>query len=150
MVLVLLSILGLSLDGPTVWSPYPGAQFLLFTAGCPLWTARLGPPVVYAMLMLGLTALSQRSRYSALGVLMAVLTVLSLVYFSIRIPTGLVHQGLVHTASVTLVNLAVILTFWVYWVRWRGQQLVRGTFLLGLMVFAWLAWMAFPYFGEGI
>jgi hypothetical protein len=85
-----------------------------------------------------------------LGALAAPLTVASVIYFTLRGHSGLVHQGVTYTAWMVAINIVILAAFWSGWLLLRRRPSSRAAVLLVLLLFGWLAWCAFPYFGEVI
>ena len=80
--------------------------------------------------------------------LLAVLTVLSVVWFHQGWWYGMKYQGPTFTVAVCIVNLLWLALLWVMFVRcWRRPSFPQSL-LAHWMLFAWLAWYAFPYLGE--
>jgi hypothetical protein len=75
--------------------------------------------------------------------------VLSIVYFISGWRLGLQYQGAVYTRAVVIVNVgwAAVLVFASVW-TWKKRTSFRTSLLVHWMLFAWLAWYAFPYLGE--
>jgi hypothetical protein len=81
--------------------------------------------------------------------LLAILIVLSIIYFISGWQFGLQYQGLRYTRTVLIVNLgwAAVLVF--AFVRtWQKEASFRASLFVHWMLFAWLAWYAFSYLGE--
>jgi hypothetical protein len=81
--------------------------------------------------------------------LLASLTVLSLVYFVWGWKPRLHYQGVEYTRVVRIVSAAwnALLVF-AFARAWRKGTSFRTSLFLHWMLFAWLAWYAFPYLGE--
>jgi hypothetical protein len=61
---------------------------------------------------------------------------------------GLQYQGLEHTRAVCFVSIAwTALLVLAFALSWKRRSLDHSLFL-HWMLFAWLAWYAFPYLGE--
>ena len=82
-------------------------------------------------------------------VLLAILTVLSFVYFISGWRLGLQYQGVEYTRTVLIVNLGWVAALVFAFVRTcRNGASFRTSLFVHWMLFAWLAWYAFPYLGE--
>jgi hypothetical protein len=81
--------------------------------------------------------------------LLAIVTVLSMVYFIAGWKLGLEYQGAEHTRFMCIVNVAwaAVLMF-AFGRAWKKGCSFRTSLFLHWMLFAWLAWYAFPYLGE--
>ena len=144
--------LGLLLTGvPTILCPLP---LLTTTPAFLLSTWRLqylaiGLPVLLFFLWRpgffhGAARVPRRSY-----VLLATIVVLSIAYFASGWRLGLRYQGLGHTRAVLIVNVgwAAVLVF--AFVRTYKKRASFGASLfIHWILFAWLAWYAFPYLGE--
>jgi hypothetical protein len=147
---LLLSVVSVSSAVPTVWSPYPGIQFFLLTAGWPRWLAVAVAPIIFVAALVKLPFERSPGHLPHVALLMGILTVLTVVYFGLRLQDGLDHQGAVYSAVMLVANTAALLTFWRAWIRWRRTLTVPRSIVLCLLACGWLFWCAFPYFGEGI
>jgi hypothetical protein len=81
--------------------------------------------------------------------LLVILTVLSTVYFIAGWKLGLKYEGAEYTRAVCFVNVAWA-TFLVFAFgrTWKNGSSFKTSLFLHWMLFAWLAWYAFPYLGE--
>jgi hypothetical protein len=76
-------------------------------------------------------------------------TVLSALYFATGWKWGLQYQGAQFNHVVLFVNIAWLILLGVGFARsWTGSSSFKFSLLLHWMLFAWLAWYAFPYMGE--
>jgi hypothetical protein len=81
--------------------------------------------------------------------LTAILAVLSVIYFVGSWKLGVQYEGIEHTRLVCIVNIA-----WVVFLAlgfasdWKARPSFKSNLFLHWMLFAWLAWYAFPYLGE--
>ena len=81
--------------------------------------------------------------------LLAVATVLSVFYFVSGWDLGLKYQGIHYTRFVSAVNTAWVAFLILGFLRSRKRATsFRFNLFLHWMMFAWLAWYAFPYLGE--
>jgi hypothetical protein len=82
-------------------------------------------------------------------VLLAVAAVLSVFYFIGSWKWGLEYQGLHHTRVVCAANIVWVAILGFAFARSRqGTTSFKFNLFLHWMLFAWLAWYAFPYLGE--
>jgi len=82
-------------------------------------------------------------------VLLAVATLLSPLWFIVGWRDGIVVQGARYNYSVCAINVAWILFLWLMFVRNRkAEPSFKMNLLLHWLLFVWLAWHAFPFFGE--
>jgi hypothetical protein len=147
---LLLSILAVSAAEPTIWSPYPGVQFLLLASGWPQWLTACVAPLIFVVSIWNVAFGRSQGQLLHIAVAMGVLTVSSGAYFWLRLPQGLDHQGLMYSAAMVIVNAAGLLAFWVAWAMWRRRLTAARSICLSLLACCWLFWCGFPYFGEGI
>jgi hypothetical protein len=150
--LFLPAALGLGLGGvPTVLRPLPALTVLpaFLLSAWPLSLSVLFVPVLLFFawnpgLFRGDAKIPQRSY-----VLLALATVLSIFWFVSGWNYGLEYQGARHTHVVCVVNVAWVGILWVMFTRaWKVGSSFKTNLLLHWMLFAWLAWYAFPYLGE--
>jgi hypothetical protein len=94
-------------------------------------------------------AFSRQYRYpEAPWILLAVLTVLTAVYFVGSWNYGLKYQGRRFTYSICALNAGWLVLLWTAFIlRGNTPSFVRNLALHWLL-FAWLGWYAFPYLGE--
>ena len=82
-------------------------------------------------------------------VLLVAATVLSVLWFIVGWRDGIVAQGPRYNYSVCAINVAWILFLWLMFVRNRkAEPSFKMNLLLHWLLFVWLAWHAFPFFGE--
>ena len=81
--------------------------------------------------------------------LLVVATVLSLLYFVAGWEWGLQYQGTRFTSAVCIINVAwVAFLHLAFAYSWKRTTSFKYSLILHWMLFAWLAWYAFPYLGE--
>jgi hypothetical protein len=84
-------------------------------------------------------------------VLLAVATLLSPLWFVVGWRDGIVMQGSRYNLSVLGINLVWIAVLWFVIIRtWKTGPSFNRNLLLHWLLFLWLAWYAFPFFGEMI
>jgi hypothetical protein len=133
---------------PTVLSPFPTLTILpAFLLGQAYWLAVLVPMVLFFAwtpgLFRGQVLFPKRTVF-----LLGILTVLSVVYFVSSWRYGIDYQGWRFTFGMCLLNAAWLLLLWGM-LLWRvGRSSFAANLLLHWLLFAWLAWHAFPYLGE--
>ena len=81
-------------------------------------------------------------------VLLAAATLLSVVWFIAGWKYGLQYQGAHYTYSICLMNVVWLVLLWVIFIRCWRRRSFTGNLLFQWVLFAWLAWCAFPYLGE--
>jgi len=142
---------GLMLDGvPTLRCPLPTLTVipaLFLSTGRLTWLAVLVPAGLFFLwnpgLFHGNTDIPKRS-----WILLAVLTVLTAVYFVGSWNCGLKYQGRRFTYSICALNAGWLVLLWTAFIlRGNTPSFVRNLALHWLL-FAWLGWYAFPYLGE--
>jgi hypothetical protein len=133
---------------PTPWSPYPMLQFGLVSTGMPRLATLLVVPLLFAVWNALALLRPYRGKFRGVGVAGGLLTIAGIAYLLLRGETGYVHQGVIYTRAVIAINLGLLLTFWCGWWAARKRPTSRNALLLGLVLFIWLAWCAFPYFGD--
>jgi hypothetical protein len=139
------------LDGvPTLRCPFPTLTVipaLFLSTGRLTWFAVLVPAGLFFLwnpgLFHGNTVIPKRS-----WVLLAVLTVLTAVYFVGSWNYGLEYQGRRFTYYICALNAGGLVFLWTaFMVRGNTPSFVRNL-ILHWLLFAWLGWYAFPYLGE--
>jgi hypothetical protein len=141
----------LSSGVPTVLCPLPALTLLpaYLLADWHLWKAAVVLPTLlffawHPGLFRGQAKIPKRSY-----MLFAVATVLSLVYFAASWKWGLHYQGIRYTHVVCIVNITWAAFLGLAFARsWNGPSSFRFNLFLHWMLFAWLAWYAFPTLGE--
>jgi hypothetical protein len=146
------ALIGLGLAPvPRVLSPFPAFTVIpgFFLSRWPISMAALIVPVLFFFawnpgLFRGDAKIPRRSY-----VLLAFATVLSVLWFVSGWNYGLKYQGAQFTHVVCIVNIAWISLLWAIFVRaWKVGSTFKTNLFLHWMLFAWLAWCAFPYLGE--
>ena len=150
--LLIPAAIGLLLSGvPTVLSPFPALTVIpaLLLSDRPLvYVAVMVPMLLFfawnPQLFRGEARIPKRSY-----VLLLVASALSIVDFVISWNWGLHYQGARYTVEVCLVNILWVGFLGFAFARsWRGAPSFRLSLFLHWMLFAWLAWYAFPWLGE--
>jgi hypothetical protein len=81
-------------------------------------------------------------------ILLAVMTAVSVVWFTGGWKNGIEYQGARYTYAVCVANILWLVLLSTLLVRaWRKPSFVRNL-LFHWILFAWVAWYAFPYLGE--
>jgi hypothetical protein len=84
-------------------------------------------------------------------VLMITATLLGIPWFAVGWKDGIAAQGARYNYSVLAVNIAWATVLWVLFTRNRKREpSFTANLLFHWVLFAWLAWYAFPFFGEFI
>lgn len=141
--------LGLLLAGvPTILCPFPFLTIMpAFLLGRVYALAVLVPTLLFFAwnpgLFRGQALLPKRSI-----VFLGVLTAFSGVYFVGSWRYGMQYQGSHFTYVVCFINIACLLLLWGAFIWRLGRSSFAANLLLHWMLFAWLAWYAFPYMGE--
>ncbi len=81
-------------------------------------------------------------------VLLGLLTVLTVADFVFEWRYGVRYRGTRHTILIYIVNAMWLASLWWTVVRSQRKPSFQGNLLLHWLLFAWLAWYAFPYLGE--
>lgn len=134
-------------EGPTVLYPFPALVFvpaLLFLR----WAAVAVPMMLFFLWNPGLfngdVKVPKRSY-----VLMMVATLVTIPWFVLGWKDGLAVQGAGYNYSVLIINIGWLAILWVMFARSRNAKpSFKANLLLHWVLFAWLAWYAFPFFGE--
>jgi hypothetical protein len=112
------------------------------------YAATAGPMLLFFLwnpgLLRGEVKVPKRS-----SVLLLIATLLSVPWFVAGWKFGLQFQGRRYTYSVLAINIAWLGGLWALIARSRkAEPSFRTNLFLHWMLFAWLAWYAFPYLGE--
>jgi hypothetical protein len=81
-------------------------------------------------------------------VLLAVATLLSVPWFAMGWKFGLEYQGGRYCYSVLVTNICWLAGLWLVFARTKTADSFAPNLFFHWMLFAWLAWYAFPYLGE--
>jgi hypothetical protein len=136
---------------PGILSPFPLLTVLpaFFLADVHLFSAVVAVPMLLffiwnPQLFRGEPKIPKRSN-----ALLAGAGVLSVIYFVTSWEWGLHYQGAHFVIAVALLNVAwfAVLAFGFVW-SWRRGSSFNTSLFWHWMLFAWLAWYAFPYLGE--
>ena len=139
-------------DDLTVFSPYPALTTipsLILSEGHNWGNAAVILPMLLfflwnSQLFRGVAKVPRRSY-----VLMAILTVPSVISFVVNWKSGLQYEGAKFTVAVCSVNIAWLAFLGLAFARTRNGTTSFGTSLfLHWMLFAWLGWYAFPWLRE--
>ena len=162
----LLTVLaGLSLLTPAVFVGFPNLFSRSATAGIPIFYPM--PALVFISMLFGLGFVglaipvaafflwnpglfrSQTEVPARSYILLAVATLADASWFVAGWKLGLSFQGATYTYSVCAINVAWLTLLWLGFLLGRNARpSFRRNLVLHWMLFAWLAWSAFPFFGE--
>lgn len=150
--LVLLAWIGLLSAGvPTLYCPMPTMTVLPAFALSRLnlqSTAVLVPMILFFLWNPGLLVRQQSNLPKRTIGLVGLLSVLTILDFVLEWKYGLQYQGAHHTIAVYIINVLWLAVLWWAVVRaWRRPSF-GANLLSHWVLFAWLAWYAFPYLGE--
>jgi hypothetical protein len=140
-----------SSGAPTLYSPLPtltiSPAFLLSH-----WRlehlAVLGPALLFFLWIPGLVLNLQSNLPLRTIALLGLLTVLTVLYFAVGWSYGVEYQGVRYTVGVCAIYFMWLVCLWWAVIHWRRKPSFRGNLLCHWLLFAWLAWYAFPYLGE--
>lgn len=134
---------------PALWSPYPAPHLLLITSRIPRGVGLLAFPLLFAAFSV-LSVRPYRGKFGYIGVMGLIISLADVVYFAVRGADGAVHQGTTYVAGVLAMNCIALVIFWGTWRATRTRATPQDAVMLNFVLFAWLSWCAFPYFGEVI
>lgn len=146
--------IGLLVSGvPTILCPLPALTVLpaFLLSNWHLWKVAVASPTLLFFvwnpgLLSGAAEIPKRSY-----VLFSVATSLSIIYFIASWKLGIRYQGIRYVHVVSTVNVVWAGFLGIGFARsWKGtsSSSFGVSLLLHWMLFAWLAWYAFPYLGE--
>jgi hypothetical protein len=93
--------------------------------------------------------LAQRSNVPKRTIaLLVLLTALTIADFVFEWSYGVQYQGVHYTIAVCMINLMWLAFLWWGLIHSLRQPSFRANLLSHWLLFAWLAWYAFPYLGE--
>ena len=150
--LVLLAWVGLFSAGvPTLYCPMPTLTVLPAFALSPVklqMAAILIPTILFFLWNPRLTIRQQSNIPKRTVGLLGLLSILTMADFVLEWKYGLRYQGRHHTIAVYTLNVLWLAVLWCAVVRaWRRPSF-WANLLAHWVLFAWLGWYAFPYFGE--
>jgi hypothetical protein len=134
---------------PTIFCPFPSLTVL---PGFVLFALHPGAVIVPPLLFLAWNPglfrsegqLPRRSRW-----LLVITIVLSMFWFFLGWRDGLHYQGATYVYSVALANVVWSGVLLAIFARYRGAEpSFKASLVFHWILFAWLAWYAFPYLGE--
>jgi hypothetical protein len=141
----------LATNAPTILCPLPLITVVpaFFLAGQGSWKAAVVVPVLlffawHPGLFLGDAKVPKRSYALLIAVIL-----LDVAYFVTSWNWGLQYQGAHYTHVVCAVNIAWAAFLVLAFARaWKRPRSFAYSLFLHWILFAWLAWYAFPYLGE--
>jgi hypothetical protein len=133
-------------EGPTLLYPFPALMFI--PSFLLRRTAVLVPVVLFFVWNPGLfggEAKIPRRSY----ILLIAATVLSVLWFAVGWRDGLAVQGAKYNYEISGINALWMVLLWLVfsWSR-KEQPSFRTNLVVHWVMFAWLAWYAFPFMGE--
>jgi hypothetical protein len=136
---------------PTLYSPFPTLTVLpAFVLSH--WhlesLAVLVPSILFFLWSPGLLLNQRPNLPKKTFVLLGLLTVLTVVDCVVEWKYGVVYRGARHTILVYVINAMWLASLWWTVVRCQRQPSFVGNLFSHWLLFAWLAWYAFPYLGE--
>ena len=150
--LLIPAAIGLNENGPTILSPLPALTvFPAFTLGIflHLWYAAAAVPVLLFFFWLPGLFFGDGKIPKRTYALLAIATVLSVFWFTRAWQWGLDHNGAEYTITLLVVNITVVSFLAVAFFRnWKKAPSFPTSLVLHWLLFAWLAWCAFPWLGE--
>jgi hypothetical protein len=141
----------LSSGVPTLYSPSPTLTILpAFVLS--RWhlesLAVLVPSILFFLWNPGLLLNQPPNLPKRTMVLLGLLTVLAVVDFVLEWKYGVQYRGRRYTILVYIINATWLASLWWTVVRSQRQPSFKGNLFSHWLLFAWLAWYAFPYLGE--
>jgi hypothetical protein len=136
---------------PSILGPFPALTVLpaFLLSGQGMWRVAVAVPTLcffawHPGLFRGDTKMPKRSY-----VLLIILILLAIADFVTSWNWGLQYQGAHYTHVVCAVNIAWVALLALAFARsWKRPPSFAYSLFLHWMLFAWLAWCAFPYLGE--
>jgi hypothetical protein len=141
----------LSAGVPTLFCPFPiltAIPALLLSSGPLFRVAVIIPTLLFFAwnpgLFRGAAKVPMRSY-----ALLAVTTMLSVIWFVGDWKYGLQYHGAQYTYGICVANIAwLVLLGAMFGRNWKRESSFKSNLLLHWILFAWLGWYAFPYLGE--
>jgi len=136
---------------PTLYAPLPTLTivpaFLLLRWH--LQTLAVLAPAILFFLWTPDLLLKQRSKVpKRTTALLVLLTALTIVDFVFDWGHGVQYQGANHTIAMCIINVMWLVLLWASFIQCWRRPSFKGNLLSHWVLFAWLAWYAFPYLGE--
>jgi hypothetical protein len=136
---------------PTLYSPFPTLTILpAFVLS--RWhfesLAVLVPNILFFLWSPGLLLKQRPNLPKRTIVLLGLLTVLTVVDCVLEWKDGVHYRGTRHTILVYIINAMWLASLWWTVVRSQRQPSFKANLVSHWLLFAWLAWYAFPYLGE--
>ena len=132
---------------PTILSPFPAMTVLPAFFLSPVGAVAVPPLLFFAWnpgLLRGEGKIPKRSF-----VLLVATAIFSFIWFVVDWKNGLHYQGEGYVYTVLAVNVAWITLLGIAFARyWKRDSSFSVSLVLHWVLFAWLAWYAFPYLGE--
>ncbi len=147
--LFVLALFWWSVAGQDPSSVYPLPLLVLIPALLGLRQLAVVLPVILfflwnAELIKGATEIPKRTF-----TLLIVSTALDVVWLAVASRDGMAMQGAKYTYLVCAVNISWIIVLWLLFLRGRkATPTFKVNLLFHWILFMWLAWYAFPFFGE--
>ena len=136
-----------SRQAPSAVYPFPALMFIPALLGLRQLAVAV-PVVLFFVWNPGLLTCSPKVPKRSYFLLL-VATLLTAPWFAVGWKDGLAMQGAKYNYSVGGVNVVWIATLWIFLARCRkGEPSFKSNLLFHWMLFGWLAWYAFPFFGE--
>ena len=140
-----------STGGPTLYCPMPTLTILPFFL-LARWNleflAVLVPTILFFLwnhaLLVGRPSVIPKRTIVLLGLLSS----LTIVDFVLEWKYGVQYRGARHTMLLYTINLMWLAFLWWSVIRCQRRPSFKGNLLSHWLLFAWLAWYAFPYLGE--
>jgi hypothetical protein len=149
--LLLPAWIGLSSGVPTLYAPLPALTILpgLMLSQWRLEHLAILIPTILFFLWNPWLMLNQRSNVPKRTVLLlAILTILAILDFVSEWNYGIQYRGAHYTLIICILNSAWLALVWWAGIRGLRKPSFQGNLLFHWLLFAWLAWYAFPYLGE--
>jgi hypothetical protein len=134
---------------PSVLSPTPLYAFLSYACAEEWWSLVLIPAMTYLGMNLYLGRVVVPGPIPMrFPCLLATASICTVCWFVGGWRYGLEYQSAVYFWSLAAINLAIIVCLWTLWIKKRKRASTIVSLALGLILYGWLFWLAFPWLGE--
>jgi len=105
-------------------------------------------PAFFFLLWNGYLLRGRKTVPSRTSIGFFLLCALTILHFVTGWSAGVAYQGISHTKAVCIINLFAMLLLWPLWYMAVKIKRYLTNLVFSWILFLWLSWQAFPYFGE--
>jgi hypothetical protein len=149
--LLIPAAIGLNDGGPTILSPLPALTLLpaLASEFFHLGRSAIAIPTLFFFMWLPGLLFGDGKIPKRSWALLAVAAVLNVYWFVVGWRVGIQDQGALYTCTVFIVNFAAVSFLAIaFFKNWKRNSSFSTSLIIHWILFAWLAWYAFPFLGD--